>query len=254
MSLPPLKLKPRTGPLRRLAVLFSVAALSLVSLALADVTSSARAQSAPILGPHVVQRGETLYCIGRAYGVLPAAIAEVNGLALWSSLSPGQILLIPAVQWVNIPPGPVCTAQFLSPFPGLLPSTATPVNAPPILGRHVVQRGETLYCIGRAYGVWPPAIAQTNNLTAPYYLTPGQVLLIPAVRWTFIPRGPVCPPQFPIPGSSAYTTPPLYGTVFAPPGGGSGPGGPPPATDVPGQPTKTPIPTRTVGPPKTPTP
>jgi hypothetical protein len=86
--------------------------------------------SIPILGRHVVQSGETLFCIGRAYGVLPTAIARANGLPASFDIFPGQTLGIPAAQWLNIPSGPVCATQFVSPFPGL--PTATP-TAPPTL-------------------------------------------------------------------------------------------------------------------------
>ena len=80
----------------------------------------------PILGQHIVQSGETLFCIGRAYGVLPTAIARANGLPTSVDIFPGQALGIPAVQWLNIAPGPVCVAQFVSPFPGLPTATPTP--------------------------------------------------------------------------------------------------------------------------------
>ncbi len=82
--------------------------------------------SAPIIGQHVVQSGETLFCIGRGYGVLPTSIAQANGLPALANIFPGQILLIPAAQWVTIAPGPVCPPQFASPFPSLA-ATSTPI-------------------------------------------------------------------------------------------------------------------------------
>jgi hypothetical protein len=71
------------------------------------------------IGYHQLMRGETIYCIGRGYGVLPSAIAEANNLKPDMLIHRGLILRIPRVQWVNIPPGPVCSTQFESPFPGL---------------------------------------------------------------------------------------------------------------------------------------
>lgn len=202
-----------------------------------------RPQQSAVIGQHVVQSRETLYCLGRAYGVLPSAIAEANSLSVFSLLSPGQILNIPAVQWVSIPPGPVCATQFASPFPGL-PATTAPAPIPTSqletgasLGQHVVQSGETLYCIGRAYGVRPSAIARTNRLVVPFRLTPGQVLTVPAVRWGFIPPGPVCRAQFPSPFTGVPTA---IGTIS--------PTNLPLPTSTPtrGGPTKTPLPTRDV--------
>jgi len=81
--------------------------------------------SVPIIGVHRVQPGETIFCIARAYGVLPDAIIQVNDLRAPISLSVNQALNIPAVRWPTISAGPVCPAQFRSPFPGLPTSTAT---------------------------------------------------------------------------------------------------------------------------------
>jgi LysM repeat protein len=87
---------------------------------------------APIIGQHRVLGGETIFCIGRVYGVLPAAIAQANGLRQPFVVFPGQVLRIPAVQWRDIGPGPVCPPQFQSPFPGLpVAPTAPPVSATP---------------------------------------------------------------------------------------------------------------------------
>jgi hypothetical protein len=45
---------------------------------------------------HCVQYGETLFSIGRAYGVNPYQIAEVNGLGNPNRIYAGQVLYIPA--------------------------------------------------------------------------------------------------------------------------------------------------------------
>lgn len=82
----------------------------------------------PVLGRHVLLGGETLFCIGRAYGVLPSAIAEANGLDTNGTVFAGQTLIIPAVRWFNIPAGPVCPRQFNSPFPGLQPAAPSPTT------------------------------------------------------------------------------------------------------------------------------
>lgn len=91
----------------------------------------------PILGTHRVQAGETLFCIGRGYGVLPDAIALVNNFSPTARLVPGQALRIPAVRWTNIQPGPICAPQFQSPYPSAPTLTPTPTvtrtatNMPP---------------------------------------------------------------------------------------------------------------------------
>src|SRR6185436_4024670 len=81
---------------------------------------------APIIGHHIAQPGDTIFCISRGYGVLPGAIAQANGLPFPFFIRSGQDLAIPAVQWTNISDGPVCATQFISPFPGLVVATATP--------------------------------------------------------------------------------------------------------------------------------
>jgi LysM repeat protein len=84
------------------------------------------------IGRHRVQNGEGLYCIARVYGVLPAAIAQTNGLREPFTLFAGQTLIIPGVPWDRISSGPVCAPQFESPYPGrpYLTPTPTPPSAP----------------------------------------------------------------------------------------------------------------------------
>ena len=84
-----------------------------------------------ILGEHHVAYGETLSCIGRGYGVLPNAIAEVNGIELLSELVLGQVLQIPAAEWTSITAGPLCPPQFSPPNWDSSPSiSAEPTNNP----------------------------------------------------------------------------------------------------------------------------
>ena len=46
--------------------------------------------------------------------------------------------------------------------------------------KHKVQQGETLSYIANLYGISWTLIADANNMSAPYSVTPGQVLCIPA--------------------------------------------------------------------------
>ncbi|MCE1253700.1 MAG: LysM domain-containing protein [Anaerolineae bacterium] len=81
--------------------------------------------------------------------------------------------------------------------------TATPEvqktsdKSSPYMGEHTVRNGETLYSIGRAYGVSPMAIAEANNIAAPYTIYPGETFKIPRVRWPGgVPPGPIAQTQF----------------------------------------------------------
>jgi LysM repeat protein len=63
------------------------------------VANVPESQAAPPAGGgvyHTVQYGETLFSIGRLYGIYPYKIAEVNDLANPNCIYAGQVLYIPA--------------------------------------------------------------------------------------------------------------------------------------------------------------
>jgi LysM repeat protein len=153
-----------------------------------------------VLGTHKVRWGETLYCIGRGYGVNPWAIARVNNIRWWPYLIfPGQLLTIPNEIWLPaVPAGRVCAPQFTAtpvatpvptvsppastPAPTVVAPTATPVpSSQPATCRtyHVVRSGENLFRIGLSYGVPYEEIAHVNGITNPRLIYPGQRLCIP---------------------------------------------------------------------------
>lgn len=118
---------------------------------------------------HTVQRGENLSRIAQLYGVSWVDIANANGLIDPSRIYAGQQLIIPG-------------ATGTAPLPAPVPVT-DPAPAPaPVTGQrtHVVQPGEHLAAIARAYGVTWPAIAAVNNITNPNHIYSGQTLIIPA--------------------------------------------------------------------------
>jgi LysM repeat protein len=168
-------------------------ALTLVCMASLSLASASPApQQTTILGEHHVAKGDSLYCIGRAYGVVPSAIAAANGLSKFARLRIGQVLKIPSVQWVNIPPGPVCVAQFRSPFPGgsaVTPApTPTLTTAPCNTRIYTVQRGDTLSRLMRRFGVTVAALKAANGLTGDTIYA-GQVLCIPDALSSVPPSG-----------------------------------------------------------------
>ncbi len=99
---------------------------------------------------HLVYPGETLFSIGRLYGVNPWEIASANNLPDPDKIYAGQYLYIPAISY--------------QPWPGKL---------------HYVQVGETLHSIGRIYGVSPWSIAAANGIYNLNYIYAGQRLYIP---------------------------------------------------------------------------
>ena len=100
---------------------------------------------------HWVQPGETVFSIGRLYGVNPWTISSANGLANPNWIYAGQRLYIPAGN-----------------------------GYPPSCGSYYwVKLGDTLQGIGRAYGVSPWSIASANGIYNLNRIYAGQRLYIP---------------------------------------------------------------------------
>lgn len=126
----------------------------------------APAAPAPAANPlyYTVQRGENLSAIARAHGLSWTDLAAANGLTNPSRIYAGQQLIIPGA-----------TAA-----PAAEPAPAAAQPAPATGQRtHVVQRGEHLSAIARAYGVTWPALAAVNNIVNPNQIYAGQTLVIP---------------------------------------------------------------------------
>jgi LysM repeat protein len=130
----------------------SVAVVLIVSLALPATALAAPARWGGVW--HQVQRGQTLFSIGRWYGVSPYAIAAANSLANWNVIYAGQWLWIPSGGYS---PGP---------YPGCARN-------------HYVSPGETLLGIGRWYGVSAWSIAAANRIYNLNQIYAGQWLCIP---------------------------------------------------------------------------
>ncbi|MBI5354699.1 MAG: LysM peptidoglycan-binding domain-containing protein [Chloroflexi bacterium] len=154
------------------------------------VTPTPTTPAGGTLGTHVVRWGETLYCIGRAYGVSPYAIASSNGIWWPYVIFPSQSLTIPNVVWSPIPTGPVCPKQFTATASGtatpvptsVTPTptgTATPVPPSGCRATYTVVAGDNLFRIGLRYGVSYTEIARVNNIPNPRLIFVGQQLCIP---------------------------------------------------------------------------
>jgi LysM repeat protein len=102
---------------------------------------------------YTVQQGDTLYSIARRYGTTVDAIRYANGIVSDWYIRVGQTLHIPAGG-------------------GDAVSTGS--------SSYVVQAGDTLYGIAARFGksAWDLIVA--NNLSDPYWLWVGQVLVIPS--------------------------------------------------------------------------
>lgn len=143
--------------LTRLPLKALIIIVVLVSLLLMATPSAA----APALGPmhvnvHVVQPGETLYSIARAYGVSVYDVAMANHLVNPNLIYAGQSLVVPG--------GYAYTPQpYMPQYGGYV---------------YVVQPGDTAYSIAARYGTTVWALAKANNLTNPDWIYAGQKLVV----------------------------------------------------------------------------
>jgi spore germination protein len=117
---------------------------------------------------HTVRYGETLYSIGRYYGVNPYYIADVNNLYNPNHIYAGQVLYIPTYHACDGYYGDYGYDCGHRPDYGYCDGTC-----------HVVAYGETLSSIGYYYGVSPWAIASANHIYNLNRIYAGQVLYIP---------------------------------------------------------------------------
>jgi murein DD-endopeptidase MepM/ murein hydrolase activator NlpD len=113
---------------------------------------------------HVLEKGETLYSIARAYGVKPEAIATANSIDDPSKLRVGRKLLIPRA-------GASAGAT----------ATASSSGGAELLS-HRVLKGETLFSIARSYGIGLDALRSANKLGPSSIIRVGELLLVPGGR------------------------------------------------------------------------
>jgi LysM repeat protein len=111
-----------------------------------------------------VEPGMTLYSIARANNLTVGELARANNLAAPYSVAVGQTLRIPG------------RGNAIAPQPAYAKPDNTLAAGG---GDHAVRAGETLYSLGRTYGVSPFAIAKLNGLSSNAALRQGQMVRIP---------------------------------------------------------------------------
>ena len=110
---------------------------------------------------YTVVKGDTLYSIAFRSGMDVASLISINGITPPYNIYPGQQLRLDGAS------APMAVATVGSPV------SRGSVTGP---GSYEVRRGDTLSSIGRQFGLSNQALAQRNNLQAPYALHVGQVL------------------------------------------------------------------------------
>jgi len=135
------------------------------------VESTRNTTSIPKGGTVRVEQGMTLYSISRANGLTVAQLAAANNIDPPYTVSTGRVLRIPGV------------AQARAPKPSFAAQEEEFASDEPVKkasgGRHKVRGGETLFSLGRKYGVSPYAIADLNGLSHDESLNVGQSLRVP---------------------------------------------------------------------------
>jgi LysM repeat protein len=128
-----------------------------------------------------VEQGETLFAIGRKYGVPLERLLSANDMTAAAVLQPGQKLRIPRVS-ASSERTETRTASSAPRRDGDAPRaerTETRSTSRARTAQHVVKNGETLWSIARSYDTTVAAIRQANDMAADSVLQPGQTLRIP---------------------------------------------------------------------------
>ncbi|MGD2146239.1 MAG: LysM peptidoglycan-binding domain-containing protein [Anaerolineae bacterium] len=152
--------------------------LALFLVVLVSTTAYARPAEWYTVTYHTVKPGETLYSIGRLYGVSPTAIASYNGIANPDYIYSWQVLAIPnAYGWGYHPYQPYRPYHPYYPYRPYRPYH--PYYTCTCRWHHTVVAGENLYRISLHYGVSMWHVARCNGLHNVNYVWAGQSLCIP---------------------------------------------------------------------------
>lgn len=132
-------------------------------------------------------QGETIDTVARRYGVPVPALLSANNLSDAAYVRPGTRLIIPTYQGnaprtASVPPAPAPVSQPPRQAYQPAPPPARTVAPAPARGArvHVVNAGDTLYSLGRRYGISHSEIARANGLSDNAGLGVGQRLNIPS--------------------------------------------------------------------------
>jgi murein DD-endopeptidase MepM/ murein hydrolase activator NlpD len=146
--------------------------------------------------PVVAREGDTVETLSNRYGVPADAIISVNGLS-GPYLAPGQQITIPVYSLKHANAAAAKPPAVLRPAPAKALPTAKlaasvareepepaprPAKAPSAGGLHVVEPGETLTSIAKAYGTTRPRLAQANGIDEWTSVRIGQKLKVPGAR------------------------------------------------------------------------
>jgi cell wall-associated NlpC family hydrolase len=125
-----------------------------------------KVKNASETGIYEIREGDSLWTIGKKFGVSPEEIAKANGISLNKTLQIGEKLYIPK--------GNKKIAQVKKAPPKV---STTPRKEGVI---YQVRAGDSLWTIGKRFGVSPQEIARANNINLNKTLQIGDKLAIPS--------------------------------------------------------------------------
>ena len=144
-------------------------------------------------GRVTVGPGMTLYSIAKTNGLTVQDVADANNMVEPYMLMTGQTLRIPGTdQDVAATPRKKKLRQPVEEMD--IASDEEPIAKPKKSKRgltHTVEQGETLYSLGRKYGVSPFVIADANGMTAKEGLAIGQKIRVPGATQQVADAEPV---------------------------------------------------------------
>lgn len=146
-----------------------VSALAILCLILASGNGLRRANATG--ETYIVRQGDTLSSIALRYGTTVSALMTANNLSNADKIVIGQVLSVGSDAGAS---------QGTSVAVATSASSATYSTATMTTTTYVVQAGDTLSAISGRFGLSLTALAQANNINAPFTIDVGQQLSIPS--------------------------------------------------------------------------
>jgi len=142
--------------------------------------SQPKAKSLAGTGVYEIKEGDSLWTISRKFGVSPEEIAKANGISLNKTLKIGEKLIIPKAG-MKIAKEEKKTVKVSS-----TPRTPSASRKGGII--YQVRAGDSLWTIGKRFGVSPEKIASANGISLSKTLKIGDKLVIPSQGRKLIAR------------------------------------------------------------------
>ncbi len=151
--------------------------------AVAEVNDDAAPVQAVAKGGKIrVEQGMTLYSIAAANGTSVKSLVKANGLRSANTLRVGQVLRIPGAKSVVVPRTTLAAQKKQLDVTTDDTIAVATKSSRGGAGEHTVNSGDTLYSIGRKFGVSPAVVADANGMNLKTRLTVGQTIKIPGAK------------------------------------------------------------------------